>query len=72
MPLSRKNMLHIHPIFPPPVEDANKLEEVFAPSLSAGDLMELPNWEDYIKMLTGKKNIFPFKIRIIGLKGALK
>jgi hypothetical protein len=71
MPLSRESMLHIHPIFPPPVEDANKLEEVFAPSPSARDLMELPNWEAYMKMPTGKENILPCNIRTIKPKGPI-
>jgi len=71
MPFSRKSMLHTHPIFPPPVEDANKLEEVFEPSLSARDLMELPNWEAYMKMHTGKETILPSNTRTIKPKGPI-
>jgi hypothetical protein len=53
------------------VEDARKLDEVFAPSFSARDLLELPNWEAYMKIHMGRENILPFNIQTIKAQGFL-
>ena len=47
------------------LEDAERLAKAFAPTFSAHDLMELPNWEGYLKLHLGGSNIAPFNIRTI-------
>jgi hypothetical protein len=47
------------------VEDAERLAGVFAPSFSALDLINLPNWEAYLKVHLGGRNIPPFNIQTI-------
>lgn len=52
------------------VEDAQRLAGVFSPTFSAHDLMELPNWEAYLKMHLGQTNIQAFNIRTIKSTGS--
>lgn len=51
------------------VEDSKRLAEVFLPTFSAHDLMELPNWEGYMKVHSGGQNIPPFNLRTIKPQG---
>lgn len=47
------------------VEDSKRLAEIFLPTFSAHDLMELPNWEGYMKVHLGGKNIPAFNLQTI-------
>jgi hypothetical protein len=47
------------------IEDSTRIEGVFSPVFSAHDLMELPNWEAYLKVHLGRKNIPAFNVQTI-------
>jgi hypothetical protein len=47
------------------VTDAKKLEEVFAPSFDSQDLINLPNWEAYVKLSLTGRNITAFNLQTL-------
>jgi hypothetical protein len=48
------------------VDDAKYLESIFAPTFTAKDIMNIDNYNCYMKMLSGGVPIKPFNIRALG------
>ncbi|MBV1736807.1 MAG: type IV secretion system DNA-binding domain-containing protein [Desulfarculus sp.] len=47
------------------LEDASRLAGVYAPTFGAVDLLELPNWQGYMKLHAGGQNIPPFNLATV-------
>ena len=47
-------------------DDAKYLESIFAPTFSAKDIMNIDNYNCYLKILSGGVPIKPFNIRALG------
>lgn len=50
------------------INDAEKLAGVFVPSFSMYDLLNLPNWEAYVKLSLGGKNIPAFNLQTLPMQ----